>query len=80
MITRRALFGFLAAPAIVRAASLMPVRRPPLVMAPDLAVVLPWRDVPDFDVSTREQLDGLNRDIYRYLMSQPARYDFARVT
>ena len=33
MITRRALFGFLAAPAIVRAASLMPVRRPPLVMA-----------------------------------------------
>ena len=33
MITRRTLFGFLAAPAIVRAASLMPVRRPPLVMA-----------------------------------------------
>ena len=32
VITRRALFGFLAAPAIVPAASLMPVRRPPLVL------------------------------------------------
>ena len=38
MITRRAMFGFLAAPAIVPAASLMPVRRPPLVMAARVGV------------------------------------------
>ena len=43
MITRRrALAGFLAAPAIVRIASIMPVRTPPLVLDP--TVVARWRD------------------------------------
>ena len=80
MITRRALFGFLAAPAIVRAASLMPVRRPPLVMAGpvDLTVIERWQKFNDFDLSTREQRVSLMRTAYEYFMSQPARYDFAR--
>ena len=78
MITRRALFGFLAAPAIVPVASLMPVRRMPLVMATDLAVVLTWKNAPVFDWSTGEQWASFNRAAYKDLMSQTARYNFAR--
>jgi len=41
ILTRRNFFGLLAAPAIVKAASLMPVKAPPLVL-PSLDIAPTW--------------------------------------